>query len=144
MKTLPVLLLGGLLTSVCWAAPSGHMDDGTLTITGLPTPPPPIEAEPEPLLLDSDIRAPEPKTVIKRPKRSNEKTVLAPHKPSRTPSMWGSARITPWCVGPIKTTTKRWPSRSAMNKKKHCLSPQPAPSTLQAISTRPSTNWGST
>ncbi|GAM65483.1 hypothetical protein JCM19232_4983 [Vibrio ishigakensis] len=81
MKTLPVLLLGGLLTSVCWAAPSGHMDDGTLTITGLPTPPPPIEAEPEPLLLDSDIRAPEPKTVIKRPKRSNEKTVLAPHKP---------------------------------------------------------------
>lgn len=38
MKTMPIAILGGLITSACWAAPSGHLNDNQLVISGIPAP----------------------------------------------------------------------------------------------------------
>ncbi|WP_299695843.1 hypothetical protein, partial [uncultured Vibrio sp.] len=78
MKPL-ILLFSGLACAPCWSAPSGHLDEGTLIISGVDMP---IKAAPKTPLVSppkpqTAIHTPQPETIVKHSDVSAEEELLA-------------------------------------------------------------------
>lgn len=64
MKTFTLAVLGGLITSACWAAPSGQLNDDHLFITGIAAPLPNAAPELQQGYVEvGDVPAPQPQAV---------------------------------------------------------------------------------
>lgn len=64
MKTFTLAVLGGLITSACWAAPSGQLNDDQLFITGIKAPRPNAAPELQQGYVDvGQVSAPQPHAI---------------------------------------------------------------------------------
>lgn len=62
MRTFSIMVLGGLVTPLCWAV-TGHLDQNRLVISGIEAPPSQVQSTPPHPPLRNDIVTPAPKAV---------------------------------------------------------------------------------
>ncbi|MBD6956529.1 hypothetical protein G4167_00310, partial [Vibrio parahaemolyticus] len=88
MKTFTLAVLGGLITSACWAAPSGQLNDDQLFITGIKAPLPNAAPELQQGYVDvGQVSAPQPQAVErgKIPLKRIELRKVGPNIPTGEP-----------------------------------------------------------
>lgn len=89
MKTFTLAVLGGLITSACWAAPSGQLNNDQLFITGIATPLPSSARELQQGYVDvGQVSAPQPQAVErgKMPLERVELRKVGPKVPTGAPT----------------------------------------------------------
>ncbi|ALM69500.1 hypothetical protein CGH28_20800 [Vibrio parahaemolyticus] len=89
MKTFTLAVLGGLITSACWAAPSGQLNDDQLFITGIKAPLPSSPPELQQGYVDvGQVSAPQPQAVErgKMPLERVELRKVGPKVPTGAPT----------------------------------------------------------
>ncbi|EJL6404692.1 hypothetical protein NMS23_003509 [Vibrio parahaemolyticus] len=109
MKTFTLAVLGGLITSACWAAPSGQLNDDQLFITGIAAPLPNAAPELQQGYVEAgDVPAPQPQAVErgKMPLERVELRKAGPKVPTGEPSPQVLAPLSSSASAPSANTSK--------------------------------------
>ncbi|MDF5188485.1 hypothetical protein P3666_24930 [Vibrio parahaemolyticus] len=109
MKTFTLAVLGGLITSACWAAPSGQLNDDQLFITGIKAPLPNAAPELQQGYVDvGQVSAPQPQAVErgKMPLKRVELRKVGPNIPTGEPQSQVLAPLPSSASAPSGDTSK--------------------------------------